>query len=139
MSNLHYNANKSQVEITETWLQGPYVIITLMILNIVNAGIRLVQISEKDVGFIEIVWIIVGASSIAILVSVIKMRSTQNAIPLEDIEDVLEKTTWGNSAYYIQLKNGKKRYLTGIKSFSEIIDVVNKARGDDGLPFQQAL
>jgi hypothetical protein len=110
----------------------------LMILNIVNAGIRLIQIPENGIGFIEIVWIILGVGSILILISLIKNRSTQKTIPLKDIEDVLEKTTWGNSAYYIQLKNGKKRYLPGIKSFSEVSDVADKVRGDAGLPLQHA-
>lgn len=109
-----------------------------MIFNSINAGFRLVPIPETGIGFIEIVWIVIGAASIVILVLLIKNRSTQNTIPQEDIEDVVQKTTWGNSAYYFQLKNRKKRYLRNIKRFSEIFDIADKVRGEAGFPFRQS-
>jgi hypothetical protein len=137
MSKVNYNQEKNQVEITDKWIQSPWTLYMLMILNIINSGLRLVPIPETGIGFIEMVWIFVGAASIVVLVLMIKNRSTQNTIPLEDIEDVSQKTTWGNSAYYFQLKNGKKRYLTDIKRFLELSDVADKIRGEAGLPFQQ--
>jgi hypothetical protein len=136
MSKVNYNQENNQVEITDKWIQSPWFLNILMIVNSINAVLSVINSPETGIGFIEIVWIIIGAASIVILVLLIKNRSTQNTIALEDIEDVVQKTTWGNSAYYFQLKNGKKRYLTNIKRYSEISDIADKVSGTLGLPFQ---
>ncbi|MDF0706035.1 hypothetical protein [Flagellimonas okinawensis] len=113
---VNYNTSDKTIEI-EDGLKTHYLVLKmLMILNLGNAALNLYDINKKEIGFIEIVWIVVGLISLVLLYFFIFKKSTQNKLAVTSIERLDTTSLFGRNIFSIVLKNGKKRDLIEIKS-----------------------
>nr|WP_297788272.1 hypothetical protein [uncultured Allomuricauda sp.] len=113
---VNYNTSDKTIEI-EDGLKTHYLVLKmLMILNLGNAALNLYDINKKEIGFIEIVWIVVGLISLVLLYFFIFKKSTENKLAVTSIERLDNTSLFGRNIFSIVLKNGKKRDLIEIKS-----------------------
>lgn len=94
-----------------------------MILNLISAVFQLLDINENGIGFIEIIFFIIGIISLIILYIFIFKKSTSDKIPIEKIERLTKKSIFGKKQFSLKLKNGKKRDLTELKSETEFAEL----------------
>jgi hypothetical protein len=90
-----------------------------MSLNLINAVLNLYDVNKTGVGRFEIVWLILGVSSIIVLFLYAFKKSTSEKIQVDSIEKIKERSFFGRRKFSIQLKDGKNRDLIGIKNQSE--------------------
>ena len=91
----------------------------LMILNLLNAVLRLLNLNKTGIGFQEIIWFTLGIASLIILYLFIFKRTTKEKISIAEISGLKEKSILGRSRFSIKLLNGKKRELSGLKTQAE--------------------
>ena len=114
-----YNEIEKSLEIKDR-VKTDYVVIKfIMILNLLNAVLRLFKINKTGIGLEEIIWFILGIASLIILYLFIFKKSTLEKIPVDEIDQLNEKSIFGKSRFSIKLINGKRRDLSEIKTQSE--------------------
>ena len=95
----------------------------LMILNILNASIRLVQSKISEYSTMEYFWMVIGVLSFFVLLFFVFKTSTAQNIKLNDIRSFKEKMVLGKRSLTLQLKNGKNRSLGSFKNESEVTPI----------------
>ena len=131
---IKYNETDKSIEIKDGMKTHYFVMKLLMSLNLLNAILNLYDVNKTGFGFIEIVWLILGIASIIILFLFVYKKSTSEKIPIERIERIKEKSVFGRKKFSIQLKDGKKRDLNGIKTQSEFNEL-KKMFADIGIAY----
>ncbi|MBL4745876.1 MAG: hypothetical protein JKY08_05870 [Flavobacteriaceae bacterium] len=117
---IKFNESENSIEIKDG-LKKQYLILKIvMILNIVNASIRIFDKGASEYGFIEYIWIVVGVISLVVLFFFLYKMSTSEKISIGEITRVEEKTIFGKKRFALELKNGKKRNLGSCKDQYEL-------------------
>ena len=119
---IKYNEIDKSIEINDGLRNQYFVWKLLMILNLLNAILRLYNVKETGFGSEEIIWLILGIISLVILYFFIVKKSTLEKIPIEKIKQLKEKSIFGKKRFFLELINGKKRSLTNFKSASELYE-----------------
>ncbi|AJR04823.1 hypothetical protein [Siansivirga zeaxanthinifaciens] len=117
--NIKYNEIEKTIEIKDGVKNYYFVMKFLMILNLLNAVLRLLNLKKTGIGFQEIIWFTLGIASLIILYLFIFKRTTTEKIPITEICKLKEKSILGRSRFSIKLLNGKKRELTELKTQAE--------------------
>ncbi|MEL0645562.1 hypothetical protein V6251_14305 [Olleya sp. Ti.3.14] len=121
--NIIYNEKENTIDIKDGLKSQYFMIKALMILNLLNAALNVSYISESGIGFMQIIWLILGLVSIVVLYFFIFKKSSQEKIDTKTIVSLTEKKVFGAKRLSLQLTNGKHRDLAYLKSSEEIIKV----------------
>ncbi|MGV9004254.1 hypothetical protein [Flavobacterium sp.] len=118
--NITYNEKENSIDINDG-LKNHYLLIkALLIITLINAILNLYDISKATIGFMEIIWILLGAVSIKMLYSLFVKESSADKIEVAKIQRFEEKTKFGKKQYFFELINGKKRFLKSIKTEQDL-------------------
>jgi len=116
---ISYNEIDKTIDIKDGVKTNYFIMKFLMILNLINAIIRLFKINKTGIGLQEIIWFVLGFASLLILFIFVFKRTTSEKIPIEQIKGLNEKSIIGRRSFYIKLLNGKKRELNELKTKAE--------------------
>ncbi len=130
---INYNQKDKTIDIKDGLKSQYFMIKALMILNLVNALLNVSYISEDGIGFMQIIWLILGIVSIVVLYFFFFKKSSQEKIEIKTIERLTEKTVFGSKRMTLKLTNGKSRDLAYLKT-SEEISKVKKMLTKIGVP-----
>ncbi|RIV46742.1 hypothetical protein [Flagellimonas pelagia] len=130
---IKYNQTDRSIEIKDSVKNSHFTMKFLMILNLANAVLNLSDVPSKGFGFIQILWGLMGATSIAFLYFLFFKKSSLEKIPLEMVQGLREKTSFGKKRFYIALNNGKNRDLMDLKTQVEF-DALKKVFIENGIP-----
>ncbi|WP_282068645.1 hypothetical protein [Olleya namhaensis] len=130
---INYNQKDKTIDIKDGLKSQYFMIKALMILNLINALLNVSYISEDGIGFMQIIWLILGIVSIVVLYFFFFKKSSQEKIEIKTIERLTEKTVFGSKRMSLKLKNGKSRDLAYLKT-SEEISKVKKMLTKIGVP-----
>ena len=120
---IKFNKITKTIEINDGLKSHYFLIKTLLIITSINAVLNLYDIMKTAIGFMEIIWLLLGIFSFIILYSLVFKESTLEKIPLENINSFKEKTLFGKKQYFLELTNGKRRPLKDIKSEKDLKDL----------------
>lgn len=111
-----YHPSTQTLEIKDD-VKFQYLIVKiLMLLNIVNAVLRLVNLDVEKYDIMEYFWIVIGTISLIALYVFSFKFSTAQKIKVEDIKHLNEKSIFGRKRFSLSLTNGKKRILGSFKN-----------------------
>gem|GEM_PF-793285 len=130
---IKFNQKDKTIEIQDSVRNFHFSIKLLLILNLVNPLLNLVDIPTKGFGFIQVIWVLIGVISIVLFFYLFFKKSTLSKIPLEMIQGLKEKTSFGKKRFYIFLKNGKSRDLMDLKTQAEF-EELKKVFVENGIP-----
>jgi hypothetical protein len=116
---IKYNKIEKTIEIKDGVKNHYFVMKFLMVLNLLNAVLRLLNLNKTGIGFQEIIWFTLGIASLIILYLFIFKRTMKEKIPIAEISELKEKSILGRSRFSIKLLNGTKRELTELKTQAE--------------------
>ncbi|AUC77398.1 hypothetical protein [Olleya sp. Bg11-27] len=120
---INYNEKDKTIDIKDG-LKTQYLMIkALMILNLVNAILNASYISDTGIGLMQIIWIILGITSIVVLYFYFFKKSSQEKIAVKSIEQLTEKTVFGSKRLSLKLTNGKSRDIVYLKTPEQITKV----------------
>lgn len=120
---IKYNEIEKSIEINDNLKFHYLVMKSIMILNLINAGLNLFLIREAEFGIKEIIWLFLGIISFVILYNFIFIKTTLEVIPIDDIKELKEKSFFGRKQFFIELNNGRKRYLNELKTQEEYLEL----------------
>ena len=120
---IKYNEIEKSIEINDNLKFHYLVMKSIMILNIINAGLNLFLIREVEFGIKEIIWLFLGIISFVILYNFIFIKTTLEVIPIDNIKVLKEKSFFGRKQFFIELNNGRKRYLNELKTQEEYLEL----------------
>jgi predicted ferric reductase len=120
---INFNQKDKTIDIKDGLKSQYFMIKALMILNLVNALLNVSYISEDGIGFMQIIWLILGIVSIVVLYFYFFKKSSQEKIEIKTIERLTEKTVFGSKRLSLKLSNGKSRDLAYLKTSEEISKV----------------
>ena len=118
-----YNELEKTIEIKDDLKFHYFVMKLIMILNLINAALNLFLIREAEFEIKEIIWLFLGIISFVILYNFIFIKTTLEVIPLDNIKELKEKSFFGRKQYFIELNNGRKRYLNELKTQEEYLEL----------------
>lgn len=116
---INYNEIDKSIEIKDGLKSHFFIMKMLMILTLLNVILNLYDVNKNELGFIEIIWFILGIISLVSLYFFIIKKSTLEKIPIEKIKRLNEKSIFVRKRFSIELSDGKKRDLTEMKSQAE--------------------
>ena len=119
---IEYNENINSLIINDGSKQHSYILKLLMILNLLNAIIR---IFKKNIdGFELYLWIFIGSISIFLLTHQYFKSDTSKEISITSIKHLKVKKVFGDERFSLILKNGRKRRLIIRENSSEIKNII---------------
>ena len=124
-----YNEKENSLEIKDGIKKQYFILKLLMVLNLINALVRLIDVDKSEFGFIEIIWLVLGIISLILLYFFIFKRSTADKIEIEKIIGLKEKSAFGRKRFYLELADGKQRSLLSFKNefeFAKIRELLTK-------------
>jgi hypothetical protein len=84
--NVNYNEIEKSIEIKDGVKNYYFVMKFLMILNSLNAVLRLLNLNETGIGFQDIIWFVLGIASLIVFYLFFFRRTTLEKIPVSEIE-----------------------------------------------------
>ncbi len=117
---INYNEKDKTIEIKDGLKSQYFMIKALMILNLINAILNGSYIDKSGIGFMQIIWLILGVVSIVVLYFYFFKKSSQEKIAVKTIDRLTEKTVFGSKRMSLKLTNGKSRDLVYLKTTEEI-------------------
>lgn len=120
---IKFNKVTKTIEINDGLKSHYFLIKTLLIITSINAVLNLYDITKRAIGFMEIIWLLLGIFSLTVLYSLVFKESTLEKIPLKNINSFKEKTLFGKKQYFLELISGKRRPLKDIKSEKDLKDL----------------
>ncbi len=114
--NIKYNDIEKTIEIKDGIKNHYFAMKFLLIVNLLNAVLRLLDLNKTEIVFEEIIWFTLGIVSLILLYLFIFKRTTKEKIPIAEISELIERSILGRSKFSIKLLNGKKRELTELKT-----------------------
>jgi len=115
-----YNEKDKTIEVNDGLKSHFLLVKILMLLTLINSVINLLDIVKTGLGFMEIIWLLLGAISVGVLYSLYFKESSLEKIPIAKIKRFQEKTSSTKKQYYFELTNGKKRTLKELKTDNEV-------------------
>ncbi|WP_322548955.1 hypothetical protein [Flavobacterium psychraquaticum] len=119
---INYNKTENSIEIKDELKNHYFMLMVVMILNLINAIIRLTKFTKSEFGIEEFFWLAIGIISLISLYLYFFKRSTAEKIKVDEIKKLTEKNVFGNKRFSLDLKNGKRRIL-GSFNENEIIEL----------------
>jgi hypothetical protein len=120
---INYNETDKSLEIKDG-LKYYYLIIKIVIvLNLINAIIRITKLNKSQFGIEEYLWSATGVISVVALCFHFFKESAAEKIKIDDIKQLNEKIVYGNKRFSLELKNGKRRSLAYLKDQNEIAKI----------------
>ena len=116
---IKYNEIDKSIEIKDGLKYYYFFMKLLMILDLITAILTLYNVKKTGMGFVEIIWLILGIVSLIVLYIVIVKKSSLEKIPIGKIKRLKERSIFGRKRFSIELNNGKKRNLTELKTQTE--------------------
>lgn len=123
--NIIYNETDKSIEIKDGIKTHYFNMKIIMSLNLINAILNLYDVNNTGLGFIEIVWLIIGIASILFLFYFFYNKTTLEKIPVEKIDEIKEKSFLRKREFSFRLKDGKNRDLISIKTQSQYNELKN--------------
>ena len=120
---INYNKTENSIEIKDGLRNHYFMLMVVMILNLINAIIRLAKFIKSEFGIEEFFWLAIGIISLIFLYLYLFKRSTAEKIKVNEIKKLTEKKVFGNKRFSLDLKNGKKRILGSFKNENEIVEL----------------
>jgi hypothetical protein len=120
---INYNKAENSIEIKDGLKNHYFMLMVVMILNLINAIIRLTKFTKSEFGIEEFFWLAIGIISLISLYLHFFKRSTAEKIKVDEIKKLTEKNVFGNKRFSLDLKNGKKRILGSFKNENEIVEL----------------
>lgn len=120
-----YNEKDKTIEVNDGLKSHFLLVKILMLLTLINSVINLLDIVKTGLGFMEIIWLLLGAISVGVLYSLYFKESSLEKIPVTQIKRLTEKTSSTKKQYYFELTNGKKRALKELKTEKETKELRN--------------
>lgn len=117
---INYNEKEKSIEIKDDLKSNFLLMKFLIVLNLLNAILRLINLGETGFGSMEILWLIIGLGSLILLYFFLFKKSTSGKIKLDRIKKLREKSIFGRKRYSLELVNGKQRDLHNFKDEYEI-------------------
>ncbi len=118
-----YNEADKTIEIKDDLKKQYFGIFALIVLNLLNALLRLITLMETDLGIVEIIWFAVGTASLVSLYFILFKKSTAEKIKVDEIKRLKQKSVFGRDRYSLVLTNGKRRDLMKFKSQYELAEL----------------
>jgi len=120
---IDYNESDNSIIIRDG-LKNQYLILkVLMVLNILNAVIRLLNKRIESYAIIEYFWIGICLISLVILVMFFIKKSSARKIKVQKIKRLKEKTILGNKRFSLLLTSGKQRDIGNFKDEIELAKI----------------
>jgi len=94
-----------------------------LILNVLNAFIRLIVKSKTEYGIIDYFWITMGIISLLAFYFLLFKISTAEKIKVRKIKRLSETSFFGRKRFALELDNGKNRILGNFKNQSELAEI----------------
>jgi hypothetical protein len=120
---IKFNEKEKSIEIKDK-LKSHYLLIKMtLIFTIVNSILFPVFVLEKiQLEWMGFIWIVIGLTSMLILIYQILKKSTSKKLNLSQISSLTEKQVFGRKRFSLKLKNGKLRDLMEMKNQSDIME-----------------
>lgn len=118
-----YNEKENSLEIKDGIKKQYFILKLLMVLNLINALVRLIDVNKSEFGFIEFIWLTLGILSLILLYFFIFKRSTAQKIEIDKIKGLKEKSAFGRKRFYLELSDGKQRNLLSFKNEFEFAKI----------------
>jgi hypothetical protein len=119
MKNISYNDTDRTINIKDNLKSHNFVIKFLLVLNLLNASLRIADVKNSNINYEMVIWFILGIVSLILLYSFVVKRTAVNKIPINNITSLKEGTFFGTQRISMILANGKDRNLPEIKSKEE--------------------
>jgi hypothetical protein len=123
MKNISYNDTDRTINIKDNLKSHNFVIKFLLVLNLLNASLRIADVKNSNINYEMVIWFILGIVSLILLYSFVVKRTAVNKIPINNITSLKEGTFFGTQRISMILANGKDRNLPEIKSKEEFAEL----------------
>ena len=120
-----YNETENSIEINDGLGKSYLAIKMVLTMNIFTALLNLFNMKDNGFAYIGYLWMVVGASSLGVLLYLNFKKTTLNKISLEKIDGLKEKVRFGTTRFSLKLKNGKSRDLAKLKTQSGNMELKN--------------
>ena len=120
---IEYNEPAGTLEIKDDLKTQYFALYFIMVLNILNAVLRLFTLNQTGLGFQQLLWFIVDTVSLISLYLFLFKKSTSEKIKVEEIKRLRQKSAFGRDRYSLELVNGKRRDLMNFKSPNEMAEL----------------
>ena len=117
---INYNDEDKSIKIKDGMRTTYLVLKIVMIMNILIAIMYLVKLGFNQLGVLGYSYMALGIASGIFLYYLQFKKSTKEIVSLYEIDRFREKSFFGKSIFSLELKNGKVRDLTSMKSKSDI-------------------
>jgi hypothetical protein len=117
---ISYNENDKSLIIKDdikTYYLGVKV---LLALNLINGSLRIGSALLTEWSFESFFWLGISIITAVLLYVILFKRTTDEIIPIQDIERLTVMNLWVTKRYALQLRDGKKRTLPNLKSDADI-------------------
>jgi len=121
---IKYNNSENTIEIKDGIYEKFLGFKFLLILNVLNAFIRLIVKSKTEYGIIDYFWIAMGLVSLIVLFFFLFKISTAEKIKVSNIKRLNEKSFFGRKRFSLELGNGKNRILGNLKNQSDLAEIL---------------
>jgi hypothetical protein len=120
---IEYNEVERTIYIKDDLNNHYFMMKSLIVLNLINAILRLLNLEETGVGLQEILWFIIGAVSLITLYFFLYKKTTAEKFNIHEIKRIKKRSFLGRNKYYLELVNGTQRDLPGFKNEQELADL----------------
>lgn len=120
MMKIKYNKPEQLIELNDGLKTHNTLINFLMVLNIFNASVNLYTMSKHHFEWMAYIWIVLGVSSLIILIYQLRYKTGLEKIKIDQVEALNEKNFFGKKRFSLKLKNGKSRNLATLNKITEI-------------------
>jgi len=131
---IKYNNTENTIEIKDGLYEKFLGFKFFLILNVLNALIRLIVKSKTEYGIIDYFWIAMGLASLIALYFLLFKISTAEKIKVSKIKRLSEKSFFGRERFTLELENEKNRILGNFKNDSELAEI-RKLFARVGIPY----
>ena len=118
--NIKYNEVEKTIEINDGLKTHHLMIKALLIITLINAVLNLLDLVKTGLGFMEIIWIILGIISIVALYTLFIKESGLEKIAVQNIIGLQDKIKYSKKQYYFKLTNGRTRALREVKTETDL-------------------
>ena len=119
---IKYNQTTASIEIKDGLKNHFFIVKLLLIITFINAVLNLSN-AQVAFGFMKLMWLFIGMVAVFGLRIYFLKKTGTDKIPVDEIVGIKERVSFSKKIYFIQLKNGKTRYLLEVKSESQFKEV----------------
>ena len=124
---IRFNKEDKSLEINDNFKMHLMLIKLLMIINVLNA---VFTFYNNRLAGVQTGWLIIALGFISFIILIFSLKiSTVEKVPLEDIDHIIVRNTFGRRRFSFKLKDGKVRNLylkkVDVNEFEKMIDQLN--------------